>query len=197
MKAEELLGHGGQPTADRHAVLATKPSPDAGAVYQRLHEDALGFGDAHTAKALAIRLVEALQITDRTEEAANVLARALRSSATSGVFQTFIDSGTQVRTLLIAMQVNAEHAHRDFLPFLKTIVRPRQSPARPMPETPLSPREHGVLQLICSGLSNKRIARELEIAPETVKSHAKHILVKLKAQTRAEAVARAAALNLI
>jgi DNA-binding CsgD family transcriptional regulator len=36
----------------------------------------------------------------------------------------------------------------------------------------------------------------LKIAPETVKSHAKHILAKLNAQTRAEAVARAAGMNL-
>ncbi len=56
----------------------------------------------------------------------------------------------------------------------------------------LSPRERTVLILICRGLSNKRIARQLNITPETVKSHAKKILVKLQAKTRAEAVARAA-----
>jgi PAS domain S-box-containing protein len=58
--------------------------------------------------------------------------------------------------------------------------------------TALSPRERCVLLLICQGLSNKGIARELQIAPETVKSHAKQILLKLSARTRAEAVARAA-----
>jgi LuxR family maltose regulon positive regulatory protein len=63
--------------------------------------------------------------------------------------------------------------------------------------SPLSPRENAVLRLICSGLSNKRIARSLEIAPETVKSHAKHILKKLNAQTRAEAVALAAEMSLL
>jgi LuxR family maltose regulon positive regulatory protein len=62
---------------------------------------------------------------------------------------------------------------------------------------PLSPRENAVLRLICGGLSNKRIARSLEIAPETVKSHAKHILKKLNAQTRAEAVALAADMSLL
>jgi LuxR family maltose regulon positive regulatory protein len=62
--------------------------------------------------------------------------------------------------------------------------------------SPLSPRENAVLRLICGGLSNKRIARSLQIAPETVKSHAKHILKKLNAQTRAEAVALAAEMSL-
>ena len=61
----------------------------------------------------------------------------------------------------------------------------------------LSPRENAVLKLICGGLSNKCIARSLGIAPETVKSHAKHILKKLNARTRAEAVALAAELNLL
>ncbi len=59
----------------------------------------------------------------------------------------------------------------------------------------LSPRERTVLTLISRGLSNKRIAIALEIAPETVKTHAKHILLKLNAQTRAEAVARAAGIG--
>jgi LuxR family maltose regulon positive regulatory protein len=47
------------------------------------------------------------------------------------------------------------------------------------------------------GLSNKRIARQLSIAPETVKSHAKRIFWKLTVQTRAQAVYRASALGLI
>jgi DNA-binding NarL/FixJ family response regulator len=55
--------------------------------------------------------------------------------------------------------------------------------------TPLSPREQTVFALICHGLNDKSIARELDIAPETVKSHAKNILAKLRAKNRAEAVA--------
>jgi DNA-binding CsgD family transcriptional regulator len=38
-------------------------------------------------------------------------------------------------------------------------------------------------------MNDKSIARELDIAPETVKSHAKNILTKLRAKNRAEAVA--------
>ena len=61
----------------------------------------------------------------------------------------------------------------------------------------LSTRERTVLLLMGRGLSNKTIARELSIAPETVKSHAKHIFWKLTARTRAQAVYRAAMLGLI
>jgi len=64
-------------------------------------------------------------------------------------------------------------------------------------EIAMSPREYIVLRLICRGLSNKQIARELKIAPETVKSHATHILAKFQAKTRAAAVAHAFGLGLI
>jgi ATP/maltotriose-dependent transcriptional regulator MalT len=62
---------------------------------------------------------------------------------------------------------------------------------------PLSARERTIVRLMGHGLSNKRIARQLSIAPETVKSHAKHIFWKLEVQTRAQAVHRAWALDLI
>jgi ATP/maltotriose-dependent transcriptional regulator MalT len=61
----------------------------------------------------------------------------------------------------------------------------------------LSFRERMIVRLMGDGLSNKRIARQLSIAPETVKSHAKSIFLKLTAQTRAQAVYRAATLGLI
>jgi LuxR family transcriptional regulator, maltose regulon positive regulatory protein len=50
--------------------------------------------------------------------------------------------------------------------------------------------------LIAEGLSNKEIARDLVIAPETVKSHVKNIFAKLNVEKRAQAVARAQSLGL-
>jgi ATP/maltotriose-dependent transcriptional regulator MalT len=61
----------------------------------------------------------------------------------------------------------------------------------------LSARERMIVLLMGHGLSNKRIARQLSIAPETVKSHAKRIFWKLTVQSRAQAVYRASALGLI
>jgi ATP/maltotriose-dependent transcriptional regulator MalT len=62
---------------------------------------------------------------------------------------------------------------------------------------PVTARERAVLRLIGQGFSNKEIARRLNIAPETVKSHIARILPKLGANTRAHAVARAAKLRLL
>jgi LuxR family maltose regulon positive regulatory protein len=76
-----------------------------------------------------------------------------------------------------------------------------QSGADPSPrsglEDPLSAREGAILNLIAQGLSNKEIARNLAIAPETVKSHVKHIFIKLGTERRAQAVARAQSLGLV
>ena len=62
---------------------------------------------------------------------------------------------------------------------------------------PLSVRERDVLAMISQGCSNKRVARTLEISPETVKSHVKHIFFKLEVGTRTEAVFRAMSLRLL
>ncbi len=61
----------------------------------------------------------------------------------------------------------------------------------------LTPREFEVLQLLAEGLSNKTIADRLAISEHTAKFHVTAILGKLDAQTRTEAVARAARLGLI
>lgn len=65
----------------------------------------------------------------------------------------------------------------------------------PMPETSartlFTPRELEVLAAIGDGLSNKMIARRLDISPHTVKFHVESLLKKLGARTRAEAVAKA------
>ena len=65
------------------------------------------------------------------------------------------------------------------------------------PGVSLSARERTIVVLMGHGLTNKMIARQLSIAPETVKSHAKRIFLKLTVQTRAQAVYRASTLGLI
>jgi ATP/maltotriose-dependent transcriptional regulator MalT len=61
----------------------------------------------------------------------------------------------------------------------------------------ITARERDVVGMISQGLCNKRIARALEISPETVKSHIKRIFLKLTVSTRAEAVSRAGSLGLL
>lgn len=65
------------------------------------------------------------------------------------------------------------------------------------PQSPLTPRENEVLQLLARGLTNKAIAVELGITPHTVKFHVNAIMSKLDAQSRTDAVVRATRLGMI
>jgi DNA-binding CsgD family transcriptional regulator/transcriptional regulator with GAF, ATPase, and Fis domain len=56
--------------------------------------------------------------------------------------------------------------------------------------TPLTAREREVIELVSAGATNQEIASALVISESTVKSHVKHILRKLGAANRAEAVSR-------
>jgi LuxR family transcriptional regulator, maltose regulon positive regulatory protein len=62
---------------------------------------------------------------------------------------------------------------------------------------PLSGRELEVLGLLASGRSNRAIAEELVVTLDTVKSHVTHILDKLGAANRTQAVTRVRQLGLL
>lgn len=63
--------------------------------------------------------------------------------------------------------------------------------AENLPRTDLSGREIEVLQLVAVGMRNKEIAHQLGISEATINSHMKHILDKLHATDRTQAVTTA------
>jgi DNA-binding CsgD family transcriptional regulator len=67
-------------------------------------------------------------------------------------------------------------------------------PPEPPPAAALTPREAEVLSLMADGASNAAIAERLVVSETTVKSHVRHILRKLGAANRTEAVGRYARL---
>ena len=83
--------------------------------------------------------------------------------------------------------------------FRSALTSPRESLSdlSTLPPADLTPREREVLQLLAEGLSNKAIARRLQISDHTVKFHVTAIMTKLHAQSRTEAVVRATRLGLI
>jgi DNA-binding NarL/FixJ family response regulator len=56
--------------------------------------------------------------------------------------------------------------------------------------TTLTQREQQILALLAQGMSNKEIAREVQISSATVKNHVHNILEKLQVRRRGEAAAR-------
>jgi len=69
------------------------------------------------------------------------------------------------------------------------LARALREDARPRSpnEAGLTRREQQILGLIAEGMSNKQIARELDIAEGTIKVHVKNLLKKLNLRTRLEA----------
>jgi DNA-binding CsgD family transcriptional regulator len=108
------------------------------------------------------------------------------------ISEVFVERGAGLGALLTEAHGRSETFESSSVP--GPIDGARQSG---MDSDAITARERDVLSRIGQGHSNKRIARSLEISPETVKSHVKHIFSKLDVATRSAAVSRAMALGLL
>jgi len=61
----------------------------------------------------------------------------------------------------------------------------------------LTKREREVLRLLADGMRNEQVGKTLSISPLTVRTHVKHAMEKLEADTRTQAVASALRQSLI
>ena len=142
----------------------------------------------------------------RMTEALDSFGGIVAKLAPASFYHTILDQGAEIGPLLAAFQENAERTgsspeRMSYISNLTTAWRSRYQSEPQQARTPaiaesLSAREGAILKLIAEGQSNKEIARYLAIAPETVKSHVKHIFTKLNVEKRAQAVSRAQSLGL-
>jgi DNA-binding CsgD family transcriptional regulator len=77
-----------------------------------------------------------------------------------------------------------------------TLLRPHLASIRERWErrhrpTTLTTREHHILDLVATGMTNKQVAAELYLSPVTVRKHLENIMAKLDVHTRTAAVAAA------
>ena len=61
----------------------------------------------------------------------------------------------------------------------------------------LTPRQMQILRLLALGMTNRRIAGELGLSENTVRTHVERIRRVMRASTRGEAVARARDLGIL
>jgi ATP/maltotriose-dependent transcriptional regulator MalT len=193
--------------ARAQVLVATGDARRGATILWELHAASCDKRNNYWALRLSVQLADALLGCGDQAEGRAMLVQALQVGARAGVYQTFVDAGAHVAELLLSLQHATPQDSRlppELRPYIGSILadraqqRARTSPTRASRVTEsLSPRENSVLRSMSCGLSNKRIAQELQIAPETVKSHVKGIFVKLAVQTRAHAVSTAGALGLL
>jgi two-component system, NarL family, response regulator LiaR len=96
-----------------------------------------------------------------------------------------------VSHIALAEAIRSAHAGRATLApeAAQALIRATRQPWAPGHD--LTPREREVLGLMVQGLSNMEIAVRLYIGEATVKTHVSHIIAKLDAASRTEAVALA------
>ncbi len=186
---------------------ADAPSWEAVGALRQLYNHAVEKRDLYSGVRLAIELAEMLASIRESEEADSLFLQTIKAGAAAGLCQAFLERGAGVAVLLRRAYDWAEQAgstHRDMLPFVGSLLSRRDAhraqahSAQPSRiSDALTGREREVLRMISEGFPNKRIARALAISPETVKSHAKRIFLKLAVGTRAEAVSRANSLGLL
>jgi LuxR family maltose regulon positive regulatory protein len=192
-----------------HALVASSQgrAQDAVSILTTLKRDADDGHNDYFGLRVGTHLAAAyLRAGDRTD-ALVAFREALVSGSQAGLHQTILDQGPELGTLLPSIREDAARtgSSASFVSYVDRLVEgyaaryQRQAGERPRAAIadPLSGREGHILNLIAQGRSDKEIARILSIAPETVKSHVKHIFTKLNVQKRAQAVSRAQNLGLV
>jgi LuxR family maltose regulon positive regulatory protein len=197
-------------------LLAEQAPEQALRLLERLHD--LAAGQGRVGSVIEVQALQACALAASGDEqgALAALAGVLRLGAPEGYVRVFVDEGAPMASLLGRLAASGQREQvattanvpPDYLARLLASFPPAavgtpqlagRAVAGPLPGLvePLSERELEVLALLATGRSNQQIADELVVALDTVKKHVSHILDKLGAANRTQAVARARQLELL
>jgi LuxR family transcriptional regulator, maltose regulon positive regulatory protein len=190
--------------AHAHLLAQRERPEEAMSILRELQRETEAAHHRYFLMRVEIRL-SALQLSvGKAAEATNRFRRILAACAGGGLYQIILDEGSMISDLVQLVQQSGSMS-ADLRSYVDRLAadsqkarRDRSAPAfRSQALHALSTRETEILKLIAEGLSNKEIARNLDIGPETVKSHLKSVFTKLGVERRAQAVSRAQTLGLV
>jgi LuxR family maltose regulon positive regulatory protein len=159
-----------------------------------------------TGSVREIRVVEAAAFDALGEQARALaaLTEALGMAEPEEHIRIFVDAGAPLCKLLEKLMQRREGGGRFIQRVHGALAGGPPAEATRSPKTamaalvdPLSERELEVLGLLATGMSNQQIAEQLVVSMDTVKKHVSHILGKLEAASRTQAVARARELAIL
>ena len=192
-------------------LLAQQRPAEALALLDRLHAAAVA--QDRVGSVIEAGALRALALADcgQDADAVNALADVLLLACPQGYVRVFADEGKPMAALL-ARLIRAQRADAPEVP-LGCLARLQRAfdvgHAGPGPRSGTAPvavpglveqltsRELEVLTMLAAGRSNQAIAAQLVVTLDTVKKHVSHVLGKLGAANRTEAVTRARELGLI
>jgi DNA-binding NarL/FixJ family response regulator len=154
-------------------------------------------GDGVLATTLIVRRSPTVRVLVLTRDDDDVLALHVLRAGASGFLRKDMEPDAlarAVRGLCAGEAAISRTLARKVIDRLRSAPE-RGSGMRPVHST-LTTREWQVLDLLCDGASTADIAEALVLTPDTVRTHVKHVLSKLGAHTREEAVAAAATLRM-
>jgi LuxR family transcriptional regulator, maltose regulon positive regulatory protein len=169
-------------------------------------QEAIEAKQLHRALLIAVQLSTTLLQARDSVAAHRVFQDAMRAAAAGKMGQLVLDGGPQIGELLASFQDSPRNKpNPELISYAEELMmrwRQRHEPQAVEKDKLsvaelLSTRERNIISLIARGQSNKEVARDLGISPETVKSHMKHIFEKLEVEKRTQAVARAQSLGLV
>jgi LuxR family maltose regulon positive regulatory protein len=180
-------------------LLIADDRPEAAlTVLEALRERAEAHGRA--GELIEILVLQALALKEIGEHprAVEALSRAMALGEPNGYVRVFANETPAITPLL--RHAATRGAHRDYAQRLlgvieTTAAQPSQAQTS-LVET-LSEREVEVLRLVSAGLPNRDIGQHLFISEKTVKKHLSHILAKLDATNRTQAVDQARRIGLL
>jgi LuxR family transcriptional regulator, maltose regulon positive regulatory protein len=178
-------------------LLLSQQRPTAALeLLERMHGPAAG--QERTGSVIEMLALRALALagSGSRAEAAAVLGEALGLGSLQGYVRVFADEGAPMAALL--QRVVGVPA--GYLARVLAACQPGAPGAWQRAQglaDPLTARELEVLALLAAGAPNQSIADQLVVTLDTVKKHVTHVLAKLGAASRTEAVARARQIGLI
>jgi LuxR family maltose regulon positive regulatory protein len=164
------------------------------AEYEKYHREGYYYHE------IGVRLEQAMLSPD-PDEALAFVAESLALARPEDNIRILVCTGAPMAPLLrraIAAGIEPEFA-RKVLGIIENEARQRKvRKGEAPPDSDLfTGRELEVLRLMADGLSNPQIARALVISLDTAKTHVHHILDKLEATSRVQAIVRARNLNIL